>query len=117
MTNLTTFTTVALFVTALVTIQNLLRYLKGKDWNGVLGILVAFIAGVVVVYWAAHSGVTDQLHLIEGGPSLADLDTGSLLLLGLAVGSAGPVLTDTLKAIDHSDSQQKPKLVNKPPAA
>lgn len=111
MENLTTFTAVVLFVTALITFQNFLRYLKARDWNGVLAIVIAVISGVVAVTLAAHSNVTDQLHLIQDGPTLGNVDGVGLVLLGIAVGSAAPVLVDFIKSRDNSDSASKPKLV------
>lgn len=106
----TSFTAIALLVSALYAAQNLLRYAKAKDWNGVLGILIAVAAGVGVVALAANSDATSALHLIEEGPALGGLDGGSIVLLGIAVGSAGTVLADVRKAIDNTSSADKPPI-------
>lgn len=116
MENLTTFTAVVLFVTTLITVQNFLRYLKARDWNGVLAILIAFLSGIVAVTLAAHSNVTGQLHLIQDGPTLENVDGAGLVMLGVAVGAAAPVLVDFIKSRDNSDSAAKPKLVGGPDA-
>lgn len=106
----TTFTAIALLVSALYAAQNLLRYAKASDWNGVLGILIAAASGIGVVALAAHSDATAALHLITNGPALGGLDGGSQILLGVSVGSAGTVLTDLRKAFDNSTTADKPPI-------
>lgn len=104
-------TALALLVGALYAVQNLLRYAKAADWNGVIGILLAFVGGLVVVVLGAHSDATAALHLIKGGPSLGALDGGGQILLGISVGSAGTVLADVRNALDGSTSAAKPPIV------
>lgn len=107
------FTAIGLLTVTLITLQNFVRYLKATDWNGVAGILLAVVTGIVLTVWGAHADVTAGLHLIRNAPALGDLDGGSLALLGVAIGSGGPVVTDIVKAIDQSRSSAKPKLVDK----
>ncbi len=109
-----TFTAVALFVAAIFATQNLLRYLKAKDWNGVIGILIALVSGVAVVALAANADVTSGLHLITNGPALGNLDGASQVLLGYAVGSSGTVLSDVVSAVDNSRSSAKPPIAGPP---
>lgn len=106
-----TITAAVLLVALIVTSQNLLRYLKAQDWNGVLGILLAWAIGLGVAELAAHADVTASMTLIDGAPALGLLDFGSLLLLGLVLGSGGSQLIDWLKARDNTDSAAKPPLV------
>ena len=106
------FTVIALFAGALYAAQNLLRYVKAGNWNGTLGIVIAAATGIGVVALGAHSAVTAGMHLIENGPTLGNLDGGSQVFLGIAVGSAGTVLTDLRKAFDNNDSAGKPPLVD-----
>lgn len=108
---MTPVTAIALLVAALYAAQNLLRFLKAKDWNGTVGILIAAITGIGVVVLAAHSDATAALHLIDKGPALGNLDGGSQILLGISVGSAGTVLADLRKAIDNTGSAEKPPIV------
>lgn len=105
------FTAIGLLVALLVTLQNLVRYVKAGDWNGVIGILLAVATGVVLVVWAAHADVTATLHLIRNAPALGKLDGGSQALLGVSVGSVGPVAVDVIKALDNTRSSAKPKIV------
>lgn len=106
----TSFTAIALFVAALYAAQNLLRYARAADWNGVLGILVAAAAGIGTVALGAHSDATAALHFVQGGPALGVLDGGSQILLGIAVGSAGTVLADLRSAFDNNDTAAKPPI-------
>lgn len=110
----TTFTAIALMVAALYAFQNLARYVKAKDWNGTLGILIAALSGIAVVALAANSDATAGLHLIDGGKALGNLDAGSIVLLGVSVGSAGTVLADVKSAIDNKGSAVKPPIVGPP---
>lgn len=109
------FTAIALFVAALYAAQNLLRYLKAGDWNGVVGIGIAAATGIGVVALGAHADVTAGMHLITNGPALGNLDGGSQVLLGLSVGSAGTVLTDLRKAFDNNSAADKPPIVGPTP--
>jgi hypothetical protein len=109
--NLTTFTAAALFAVTVYQFQNLVRYLRALDWNGVLGILLAVLAGIAAVALGAHSAVVDQLRLIDGGPVLANLDGGAQIMLGIGVGSAASGGADLLKALDGTRSSAKPKLI------
>jgi hypothetical protein len=105
------FSAIALFVATLYAFQNVLRYAKAKDLNGLLGILVAAASGVAVVALGAHADVTSSLHMITQGPALGALNGASQVMLGVAVGSTGTVLADARKAFDNTSSAAKPPLV------
>jgi hypothetical protein len=113
--DLQTFTTAALLTFALVTGQNLIRYAKelgtAEGRNGVLGIGLAWAMGFGIAWWAAQAAVTAKLELVDGAGPLGKMDMGSLLLLGLALGSAGSQFVDFLKSRDNTQSASKPKLV------
>ena len=112
--DITSFTAIALFASALYAAQNLLRYAKATDWNGVVGILIAAVAGIGAVALGAHSAATASLHLVTGGAPLGALDGGSQVLVGIAVGSVGTVVADFRKSFDNSDSSGKPPIVGPP---
>lgn len=112
--DVSSFSTVALLVAFLYAAQNLLRYLKAADWNGVLGILIAAVTGIGAVMLAAHSDALSNLHLITGGAALGTVNGATQIFLGVSVGSAGTVLADARKAFDNSDTADKPKLVDPP---
>lgn len=111
MQDVTTFTTALLLALAIYTSQNLIRYVRAKDVNGVLAIVLAWLAGLGVAEWAAHASITSGLVLITDAPPIGKLDFGSLCLLALGIGSAAPAIADFFKSRDFNDSAAKPKLV------
>lgn len=111
------FTAVSLFVATLYAAQSLVRYAKAKDMNGVLAIVLAAASGIAVVALAAHSNMSSDLQLIQGGAHLGKLDMASQVMLGIAVGSAGTVVADFRKAFDGTTTAAKPLLVAKKAAA
>jgi hypothetical protein len=110
--DITTFTSAALLAFAVYTGQNFIRYLKALNWNGVLGIVLAWGMGFGIAWWAAQASITAKMELVTDGGPLGKMDTGSLLLLGLALGSAGSAFVDWLKSRDNTQSAAKPRLVN-----
>lgn len=111
MDSLVTFTSVALLALAVYTFQNLVRYLRAGDWNGVLGIVLAWAGGFVAALLAANASVTETLVLVEGGQALGNLDFGALVLVGLGLGSGASAFADYRAARDNNDSATKPNLV------
>jgi hypothetical protein len=109
-----TFTTVALLVAVTMTGQNLLRYLKARDWNGAAGIGLACLLGWGVIALAANAEVTENLRLITDGPPIGDMDFASILLLGIGFGTGASAVVDFRKAIDSSTSAEKPKVLGPP---
>lgn len=109
--DLTTFTVIGLLVSVLVVAQNLLRYARAKDWNGVAGITLACVLGVGVAMLAASADITSSLVLVDGAEPLGDQDAASLVLIGIALGTTGSFAIDALKAFNSSDSAKKPPLV------
>lgn len=110
--NFTSFTPIILLTTFIITGQNLVRYLKAKDWNGSAGIVLSFLIGWAAVAVCAHAGVTEHLVLVQGQPELGLIDGWSILLLGIGVGSLGPVTVDFFKSRDNTQTAGKPPLVN-----
>lgn len=109
--DITAFTTTALLGFALWQGQNLIRYLRALDWNGTVGIILAWGMGFGIAEWAANSAITAKLELVTGAPALGLMDVGSLALLGLGLGSAGGAFADFLKSRDNTQSAVKPLLV------
>lgn len=114
MDSLVTFTTVAAVGAVIYTAVNLLKYLRARDWNGVVTLLVAAVIGIGIACWMANSDLTETLTPIEGGVPLKDMDFGSLALFGIALSSTFSVVTDFRKAFDASDSAAKPSLLPPP---
>lgn len=107
-----TFTTIALVGIVLYTVVNLISFVRAKDWNGVLKIVLSFVGGFLVVLLMANAELTENLRPVTDGPTVGDMDFASLLMLGIGFGSIAPALADARKAFDGSDSAAKPPLVD-----
>lgn len=90
------------------------RFVKARDAWSVLTQMVAWLAGVGVVMMAAHTAWANTM--IFGGVSLASMGAWSQVLAGIAVGSAGSVLKDSIAAVDNSQSAAVPPLSTPLPA-
>jgi drug/metabolite transporter (DMT)-like permease len=111
MQDLAVVTAAVLMISTLYAVQNLIRYIKAKDANGALGIVLACLGGIGVVFVAANANATDGLVLIKNGPPLGLLNGASLCMLGVFLGSGGTVVADYLQARDNSQTAAKPKLI------
>jgi len=89
---------------------NFLKYVRTGDLNGVLTQLSVWVAGVIVVILVAATDWADGL--IFGDLALSDMNTASLIFLGVSIGSVGSAGYDLLKSVDNSDSNGKPHLFN-----
>lgn len=83
----------------------------GKNNNLVLTQVVVWVVGIGVLLLAANSGLTAGISIFTGAPPLGDLDIGSVVLAGLALGSTGSFAYDYKKARDNADSAVEPALV------
>lgn len=107
-----TFAPLAALTATIFTVISLLRYVRGRDWNGAATILTVWVAGVVVLLLFAQSTWAETLVI----PGLADqplstLNFASLVILGLQLGSTATAFNEIRGAIDQSSSTAKPKLV------
>ncbi len=85
------------------------RQLRGKDTSAILTQLLAWVAGITVVFVGAHVDVAAGVEVAN--QSLDQLGLWSQVVLGLVVGSLGSISKDLLKSIDNSQSEAAPKLV------
>lgn len=107
-----TFIPVAATVSLVIAIVNFVKYLKAKDWNGVVTQLAVWVAGVIVVFLASQTEWAEEIGRGFFGKSLADLNAWSLLFLGLCVGGLAIVTNEFKKAVDGRDNARKPELVS-----
>lgn len=84
----------------------------GKDNNMVFTQLVVWVVGTAVLFLASHSDISKGIVVFDGAKALGDLDAGSLILAGLALGSTGAFAYDVKKAVDGSDSATEPSLTS-----
>jgi hypothetical protein len=90
-------------------IVDFVRSLRGKDTNAVATQLVAWAAGILTVYVAAHVDLGGAF-----GSANEMLDSWGLwaqTVAGFVLGSGASLVQDTFKAVDNTQSESKPKLV------
>jgi hypothetical protein len=105
-------TPAVLLATALYSFVNFVKYLRAGDWNGVLTLLAAAVAGVGAIALGAHSDATAHLQLVDGGKVLGLTDGGTQVLLGIEFGLAAGTVADFRKAFDRTTTSAKPQLLS-----
>ena len=85
------------------------RQLRGRDTSAVLTQILAWAAGIAVVFIGANVDVASGIEVAN--QSLDQLSLWSQIVLGTVVGSLGSLGKDALKALDNSQSEAAPKLV------
>jgi uncharacterized membrane protein len=98
------------------TLTNLLKYLRARDWNGVVTLLGAWVIGTIAV-WIV--GATDWASTVTvGGLKTLDmLSWAEKILVGLVITSVGSTVFDLKKSFDNTDSAATPQLVPPPKGA
>lgn len=105
-----------LLIALVFTTINWLRYLAGRDWNGVITQLCVWAGGVAAVFLFGSSDFGDAT--IPGTSITFESANGwSLLFIGLTIGSAASAFTEVVKAVDQTRTSAKPKLIPDPPPA
>lgn len=112
------FAPLAALTATVFTVISLLRYLRGRDWNGAFTIVSVWVAGIVVLLLFAQTDWAETLTI----PGLAEeplstLNFASLVVLGLQLGSTATAFNEVRGAIDNTSSTAKPKLVQDGPGA
>ncbi len=102
------FVPVLAMVTLVITIINMLKYLRSGNHNGAFTTFSVLVAGVVTVLLAAQTDFAAGI-IIADRP-LGDYNNWSLLFMGLTIGSMGAFAVDIKAAIDNTDSAVKPNL-------
>lgn len=87
-----------------------LKYLRAKDWNGLITLLSVHLTGVLVLLYASSMDVTDKFVVPGTDVALGTLDLASVIFLGLTTASLTSKLYDFQKAVDNSDSAAQPQL-------
>lgn len=90
-------------------VVDFLRQARGKDTSAVVTQLVAWVAGIVVVYLGAHVDFAGAINVAN--MSLDQMSLWTQTILGLVVGSVGSVGKDLLKALDNTQTEASPELV------
>jgi hypothetical protein len=85
------------------------RQLRGRDTSAVLTQLLAWAAGIAVVFIGANVDVAGGIEIAN--MSLDQMSLWSQVVLGAVVGSLGSVGKDVLKAVDNRQTEATPPLV------
>lgn len=113
--NTSTFTQFATMAGALSFVKavvDLVKYVRARNTNGWVTQLAVWLAGVFVVVVMSFSDFAQSIDV--GGVTLDTASWGTLLLVGLGLGSTAMLANDVKQAIDHTDSAAKPDLVGPP---
>lgn len=94
------------------TLTNLLKYLRARDWNGVVTLLAGWLIGFLAVWLV---GATDwgTAITVGGTKTLNMLSWAEKVLVGLVVVSTASTVFDIKKGLDNSDSAATPTLLKK----
>lgn len=92
---------------------DLIKSAKAGDINGALTVLLAWAVAVGAVFLYAQTDWADGISI--GTTVLSSLNGWSLLAAGLALGSGAGAAVDIKQAIDSSDSNVKPHLIDSAP--
>lgn len=87
---------------------------KERTWNAPVTQVISWFAGVVVIFIAAEASLTNEVAIPfdpQADIVLKDLDSWSLVLLGLTVSSFASFTNGVVGAIDKNRSTEKPPLV------
>ncbi len=93
------------------TTVDILRYLRGKDWNGAGTLLIAWVGGLLAAVLFANTDFADSIQV--GDQTLGQLNLASLVVIGLTIGSVGAGFNELTGALDANRSTAKPHLVEK----
>jgi hypothetical protein len=85
------------------------KYVLNGDLNGIVTLLLGWVAGVVAVLLFLQTQWADEITI--GSQALDSLDFWSKAVFGFATSSVAGVLYDFKKAVDDSDTAVKPKLL------
>lgn len=102
-----------LLIFALYTVVKIIKDARGRDWNGVLTVGLAWLAGTVLSWLFAEATIGEGTVLpIGNGVTLGDLNLADYVFVGLFLASAAGVLTDGIKAFDRTRSTAQPELLS-----
>lgn len=102
------------FVVLLALVKKIVDFFKmasGGDMNGAVTQLVAWGAGVAAVMLFAQSDWADGIQVADH--ALSTLNAWSQFIVGMTIASSAGVVTDTIKAIDNTDSAGFPPLLTR----
>jgi uncharacterized membrane protein len=106
---MTDFLPYAAMIALVFSFTNFLKAVRNKDVNASFTQLIVWAAGIAAVVLFAHSDWASAIPV--GNFNLSDVNTASLIIIGLTVGSGATTAYDFKKAIDNTDTAADPPLV------
>lgn len=97
--------------TVVITALNLVKGVKAGDTNLIVSTISAWVIGIGVVLLLAETDFASGIELGDTGHTLDNVNTFSLILVGLVFASTAQVIYDGIKALDNSQSAAKPSLI------
>lgn len=87
---------------------NFLKYLTARNWNGAITQGIAWVAGIVGIVLFAHTAFAAAVTF--GGVPLQSMGIASQIFIGLMATSILSTLNEGYKALDTTQTAEKPKL-------
>jgi hypothetical protein len=97
-----------IFGALILKLVDFLKYLRNADWNGVVTLLLGWVAGVVAIQMIRLTDWDKEIKI--GALSVDQLDFQSQLVLGFVATSVAAVIYDFKKAVDNTDTASTPRL-------
>lgn len=102
------FVPVLAMISLVITIINLLKYLRSGDTNGTVTTLSVLVAGVVVIFLVAETDFAAGISIADR--PLSEYNNWSLLFIGLTIASMSAFANDLRKSLDNTTTSRKPNL-------
>ncbi len=99
---------IAALGTFVFTLTNFIRFALATNWSSVLSQVLAWLAGIVATFIAAHSALGGAISI--GTILLKSLPLGSQVIVGLTAASSIGIVYQFKQAIDRTDSAVVPSL-------
>lgn len=97
------------FLALVAKVMSTVKYLSAGQVRQVLTQVLTWLTGFLVLLLGAQANISEHLQVI-GNVALGDLNTWSLLLGGVMLGSTASFAYDFKKAADGTDSAAEPAL-------
>jgi len=97
-----------IFGALILKLVDFLKYLRNADWNGVVTLLLGWVAGVTAIQMIRLTDWDKEIKI--GAVSVDKLDFQGQLVLGFVATSVAAVIYDFKKALDGTDTASTPRL-------
>jgi hypothetical protein len=110
-------TQVALLSLAVFTLINLIRYIRGRAWNGAITIGTSWLGASVLAWLFSESRLgEDWVPPIGTELPLGQLGAADFIFVGLFLASGAQAFNEFNKARDNTESTAKPELLSGEPS-